>query len=395
MRRTQPTHLRCRQTDTNSRAMRIWRTYLAALALLLGMGALGIAVMTIWPGALIASALVPRAAFVAPPPLTAADYAGETRWFARPRLSRAADPVRSIPRDWHEPPAQRPRAAVFLVLGTTSFDSDHWNDQIERRDATARDALALRLNASAFNRSDIWAPIYRQAVRGAFLGPPAQGRAAIDVAYADVRAAFDAFVAELPADRPIVLVGHDQGALLVLRLLRDRVAHRPLATRMVAVYAIGWPVMRERLEARLGVSPCTSPDQAGCLMSWNSFARPADPDDVRAMLARLPFDPALPERPPFVCTNPLTGGGAPAAPAGANLGTLVPDASGGAGAIRVATIAARCVPQGWLMVDTPPWPGNFVERGNDYGAYDITLFWANVRADVARRETAWYARQHG
>jgi hypothetical protein len=34
--------------------------------------------------------------------------------------------------------------------------------------------------------------------------------------------------------------------------------------------------------------------------------------------------------------------------------------------------------------------GPFVAPGNNYHVYDIPLFWANIRADFARRVGAWH-----
>ena len=37
----------------------------------------------------------------------------------------------------------------------------------------------------------------------------------------------------------------------------------------------------------------------------------------------------------------------------------------------------------------PPAIGPYVMPGNNYHVYDIPLFWANLRADMARRVAAW------
>lgn len=374
--------------------MPVWPKFLATLALLAVMALAAAGFMALWPYALIESALVPRVPFAAPTPLPAVAYEGNALWFARPGIAGKSNPVAMAPRGWRDPPAVPTRTPVFFVPGTTSFASHHWNDRLDRRDSVERDRQFLALMASAFNRSEVWAPIYREAVSGAFLGPPRESRAAIDAAYADVLTAFDAFVATLGPDRPFVLAGHGQGALMVLRLLRDRVLRGPLASRLAAAYAIGWPVPRFGLEERLGLAPCIAPDQPACLLSWNSFAEPADPEALRAMLSRLALYRDGPNGPPFVCTNPLTGGAAPTAAASSNLGTLIPDPSGGGGVVRPALVPARCNAQGWLLIGRPVALGSFVQPGNNYTTYDIPLFWANLRADVARREAGWYARHH-
>jgi hypothetical protein len=102
--------------------------------------------------------------------------------------------------------------------------------------------LFLQSQASAFNSvGEIWAPKYRQATFGAFLTGEADAGKALDFAYRDVAAAFDEFVKE-SGDRPIILAGHSQGALHLERLLREKVAGKPIAKRIVAAYVVGWPI---------------------------------------------------------------------------------------------------------------------------------------------------------
>ncbi len=377
----------------------IWPKFIAAIALLLGLTFTAIVIVWVWSAELLTFAFVPRTAFVAPPPLPAGAYESDMLWLARPdsRGHRRADDASGLlPDGWVDPPsspsAKPSRAAVFFVATTTSFASRHWNDTLVQRDGHARDRLFLGLQASPFNRSQIWAPLYRQAVIGAFLSPSPATRKAIDVAYRDVLQAFDTFIAAQPPDRPIILAGHNQGALLVQRLLRDRVAGRPLAARIVAVYAIGWPVAVGEAQRRLGVPACTAPAEAGCLMSWSSFAEPAGPAQLGAAMRNTQPIAEAQSRPPYLCTNPLTGGAAPDAPASANAGTLVPNAAMTGGSIVKGLVPARCNAQGLLIIGKPLDLGGYILPGNNYTSYDIPLFWANLRADVARRETAWYLR---
>ena len=93
----------------------------------------------------------------------------------------------------------------------------------------------------------------------------------------------------------------------------------------------------------------------------------------------------------MICTNPITGTPDAAAPASANLGTLIPDADLGNATITPGRIPARCAGRGLLLIGTPPDLGNYVLPGNNYHVYDYSLFWANVRADAARRLAAFKA----
>jgi len=68
----------------------------------------------------------------------------------------------------------------------------------------------------------------------------------------------------------------------------------------------------------------------------------------------------------------------------------VPDEQLTGGTIKPGLVPARCAPDGMLLIGPPPQMGEFVLPGNNYHIYDIPLFWANVRADAARREAAWW-----
>jgi hypothetical protein len=129
-------------------------------------------------------------------------------------------------------------------------------------------------------------------------------------------------------------------------------------------------------------------------MSWLSFAEPADNHMLVEEYARLP---GLDGKPvggsAFLCSNPLTGSEGGAAEAGSNLGTLVPDKEMKTAALRIGMVPARCGEDGFLSIGPPPDLGPYVLPGNNYHVYDIPLFWANLRADVAKRVAAWQANQ--
>lgn len=368
----------------------------AALVVLILAGAIA---LSLWFRQASEAAFVPRGAFVEQAPLAPNAYADGEMWYARPGQDSA--------RLWQYRPGGAAEGAkeavpphvVFFVHPTSYVplaltERADWNAALGEESAESRARLFLRGMASPFHgASALWAPKYRQAVAGAFLTDKPEAQQAIDAAYRDVREAFRQFLAEAPSDVPIVLAGHSQGALHLLRLLREEVAGKPVARRIAAAYAIGWPVSVEHDLPALPLSACGAAAEPGCLVAYSSFAEPADPAMLLTRYAATPgFDGEPRGDGPIVCVNPLTGTSGGSAPASANRGTLVPRADLSGGDLIPAAVPARCDRRGLLLIGDPPRMGEAVLPGNNFHVYDMLLFWKNIEADVATRVKAWRSR---
>ena len=362
------------------------RKFLYVVAILIVLAVAARLAYTFFGADMMRIAMVPSARFEAEPGLAQNAYADPKMWLARPDIP--GNPALWTPAGYQ--PAAKPEAAVFFIHPTSYLNRAHWNAPLDDKEANDRAALFLRGQASAFNGSGaIWAPRYRQATFGAFLTSEASANQALDLAYHDVEQAFAQFLKEA-GDRPIILAGHSQGALHLTRLLRDHVAGTPLAKRIVAAYVIGWPVSKTADLPALGLPECTTPDQTGCILSWQSFGEPADPSLIlHTYDSSTGFTGIARQGTAMVCTNPLTGAAGGAAPASANLGTLFPSADLTTASIASGKVGARCNDRGLLLIGTPPDLGSYVLPGNNYHVYDYSLFWANVRADAARRLAAF------
>lgn len=363
------------------------RKFLYVFAVLIALVIAGGIAYRLYGVEILRMALVPTEQFRGQPRVDPKVYADARMWVARPDI--AGNPSLWTPAG--DRPATKPQAAVFFIHPTSYIGRDHWNAALDDPETNARTAIFLRGQASAFNAAGaVWSPRYRQATFGAFLTSVADANRALDLAYGDVAAAFAAFVKQVDPKRPIILAGHSQGALHLTRLLREQVAGKPIARRIVAAYVVGWPVSKSTDLAALGLPQCTRPDQARCLLSWESFAEPADPSLVTDLYDRSTgFDGRPRKDTPLVCTNPLTGTADAAAPASANLGTLYPSADLATAVMTPGKVPARCGPRGFLLIGEPPELGNYVLPGNNYHVYDYSLFWANVRADALRRLAAF------
>ena len=341
-----------------------------------------------WGGNVLIRQATPKGHFEPAKAGGAPDYANLESWLARPELTN--DPSRWLPEGVHA--STSGNAAVFYIHPTTYLLTDRWNAPLLPDVASeGRTRLFLQSQASAFNGAGrIWAPRYRQAAYGAFLLKSEDATRALDFAYADVKSAFDQFLREVPADQPIILAGHSQGALHLSRLLMERGPE--LKGHLVAAYVAGWPLSVTADLPKTSLPACTRADETGCILSWQSYREPANPEFLLDAWEGTNGPTGLKrERKDLLCVNPLSGTKDSAAPAVPNAGTLIPSADFTT-ASAANGLSAHC-DRGLLIVEGElPAFGPFVLPGNNYHAYDYALFWGAIRADAERRLNAWDQR---
>jgi hypothetical protein len=390
------------------------RRFLYAVAGLTILVIAGVFAYRVFAPLLMRAALVPDVSFAQSPKPPATFYNRPDAWLARPGIP--GEPVRWTPEGFA--PAPKPAVAVFYVHPTTYLRADRWNAPVALSgDEAFRREVFLRSQASVFNGfGEIWAPKYRQATFGAFLslGEP-DAMKAFALAYTDIEKAFDIFLAETPPDRKIILAGHSQGSLHLVTLLARRIAGTPVARRIVAAYLIGWPISIEADLPALGIGPCAAPEATQCIVSYQSYAEPAETRHVfepffettgltglarkgSTLLCTNPLDASTAEAPitfDSLVENDIAEGvelvsGDPLRPE-RNLGTLIPlDETYADARLVPGLVGAECTAQGYLTIgDGPPEELRaYVLPGNNYHVYDYPLFWSNLRADVERRTQA-------
>lgn len=346
-----------------------------------------------WGGDVLLKGATPQGHFRAPAN-GKPEYRSNDAWLTRPGIEWPDNPVRWKPTGAPLPEDGERTAALFYIHPTTYLERDRWNAPLKPAGAYAdfRTTLFLQTQASAFTDvAEAWVPRYRQAAFGAFLLKSEDARKALDLAYGDVTAAFDQFVRET-GDRPIILAGHSQGALHLERLLRDKVAGKPIAKRVIAAYVVGWPISRTADLPALGLPACATPGQTGCILSWMSFGEPANPQLILDQWERTKgFTGGERRQDDLLCVNPITGTVGGNASAEQNPGTLVPTADLRSATLAPGLVGAQC-DHGLLIVGgaIPPL-GPYVLPGNNYHVYDYALFWGAIRRDAMRRAAAWHS----
>jgi hypothetical protein len=363
----------------------------AGMVILVLAGALG---YRLFERQLMKAAMVPTAEFREMPMPKGPTYEDASLWISRPDIPN--HPALWLPTGFAAPEPKEPaKASVFFIHPTSYLNRSSWNAPVDEMESQLRARLFVRHQASVFNGiADIWAPKYRQATFGAFLTTEEDALKALDFAYRDIAAAFDAFLAQAPKERPIILAGHSQGSLHLTRLLRERVAGKPLAKRIAAAYVVGWPISATADLELLGLPACETAGQGGCILSWQTFGEPADPKMVTDVYDASVAPNGKPRAgSPMLCVNPLTGNKGDEALATANIGTIIPNATLTEGELRAPGVPARCGVNGFLLIgeDVPDLPP-YVLPGKNYHVFDYALFWANVRADAEARLKSFLAQ---
>lgn len=368
------------------------RVFLYLIAGLIALIVVGAIAWNVFEDRLLAIAFVPDAPVEQLAEVEQSRYADADMWLARPGMRR--NPTSWLPEGVEK--VEGDKLPVFYVLPTTYLDNDRWNAPFRDPVALERQRLFAASQASAFtNVGEIWAPLYRQAAVGTFLSRGGDADQALRFAYRDVAAAFDYFLTQIPHDQRFIIAGHSQGALHLATLLRERIAGTPIAERIAAAYLIGWPISIEADLPALGLPACEAARQGNCIVSFQSFAEPAEPRQILNIYNSTRGYTGEPRRgTPMLCVNPLTGRTDTDAAAEANDGTLVPIDGLTNADLQPGLIPAQCGERGFLLIGPPPEGfDRYVLPGNNYHVFDFMLFWANLREDVARRTSGLVSRE--
>lgn len=354
----------------------------------------------IWLGAnpekALRIAFVPSHSFTEDNPSPQLEYAQNESWAALP----------SAPSTTHALPegvskiTQVPEVDVFFVHPTTYLSRDHWNAPTPSPDADALlENRSLQGQASSFNMAgQIYAPRYRQATFGAFLDDSGNGLAAIALAYTDIVAAFDEFIANRNQGRPFILAGHSQGSLHLLYLLKDRITGTPLLDNMVAAYIIGWPVALETdLPALPDIPACSGPEKTGCIVSFQTFGLNGDASGYQDYLnATIGLNGASRAGNTMLCTNPINWLLDKKADKSEHMGavTLNVEPNTPLAAPQNTLTGANCGDDGILYLTDPlgkEWQ-ELKMTGENYHVYDYRLFYMSIMENAALRSHVWLNR---
>lgn len=278
-----------------------------------------------WKWALLGGALMMGLAPV--PALSApADYSDDASWLCRPGRDDACAGDLSatiITADGRMQKEAFVRAAdpsidCFYVYPTVSTDPGGNSDL----NAGPEETFVAKVQFARFGaQCRTFAPLYRQATLTSLharmnggVGPAADR----DLAYNDVLAAWRHYMAHDNKGRGVVLIGHSQGAAVLLALIKAEIDGKPAQKQLVSAILLGTNVVVPD-GADVGgslkhIPACRAGDQTGCVISYVSFRDNVPPS--QSGLFGKGVEPTSMQAFPnsrAICTNPasLTGGDGP------------------------------------------------------------------------------------
>jgi len=354
-------------------------------------------------------------------PTTAAGAAG-TVWLCRPGLaenpcttSRATTRVAADGTMTPAPAAKQQKQPIdcFYVYPTVSLQpTPNANLDIEPNETGVALAQASRYSQVC----KVYAPMYRQLTIAAIGGSATAEAAAI--AYGDVRDAWRDYLAHDNHGRGVVLIGHSQGAGMLIQLVQREIDKNPkIRKRLVAAYLLGGNVAVPKGRDVGGdfahVPACRKRTQTGCVVAFSTFNEtpPADAIFGRVNGGFNRVRGAAAAKSQILCVNPaaLRGGSAPVHayyPAHTDLGVLTSSFPPGSLASvptpwatfpgRYRAECKRANGASWLQVDEQTVPGDTrPELVNSLGpTWGLHLVDANIAvgdqvALVADQAKAW------
>jgi len=295
------------------------------------------------------------------------DYSNLNYWAAHPYKH---DPSDSIPAPIQGFSMVDSSVDVFFLHPTTftTFSDTAWNAQLNDPALNAKtDYTAILYQGSAFNECRVFAPRYRQAnLKAYYSKDTVRAKQAFDLAYDDIRNAFNYYLEHLNNGRPIVIASHSQGSTHARRLLKEFFEDKPMHSRLVVAYIVGMVIPKNYFQ---DLKPCVDSLQTGCFVGWRTFRKGFEPEFIKN------------EEGNSVVTNPLTWQMTEDyAPRSLNEGAVLLKFN----QINKESADAQ-IHDGIIWTHRPHFPGGFFYRTKNYHIADINLYWMNVRINLRRR----------
>ena len=305
----------------------------------------------------------------------APDYSNLIYWAAHPDKQDPSDSIAASLKTSRKAMI----ADVFFIHPTTYLKNKKhpisMNPSIADPVLNAKtDYSTILYQASVFNGSClVYAPRYRQAhIAAFFMKDTMAAKTAFELAYLDIKTAFEYYIQHHHNGRPIIIAAHSQGTLLAGRLLKEFFENKPLSKQLVVAYLWGMPIPPDFFTQ---LSLCKDSAQTGCFAGWRLFKKGYMPGSIKK------------EKYIALSVNPISW----------RSDNIYMDRSKQLGAVLFNFSKAYTHTQGALIhkgvvwVDRPKFPFSFLYTKRNYHAGDINLFYLDVRKNIEQRINSFLA----
>lgn len=305
------------------------------------------------------------------------DYSQLQYWAAHPDKK---DPSDSLPKPIKKDFQPSDKADVFFVYPTSYLDTNMpngWNASLKDAKLNAyTDYTSILNQASIFNMAGkVYAPRYRQAHINSYspknYADTLKALAAFELAYQDVKTAFEYYLAHYNNGRPIIIASHSQGSTHSKRLLKEFFDNKPLAKKLVAAYVVGMAIDPADYTQ---LKPCETPTSTGCICAWRTYQEGYIPEFV------------LKEKFNSIVTNPLSW----------NKNEIKIDRKFNKGSVLynfnkvVPNVADAINHEGILWTGKPHFLGSFLYRTSNYHIADFNFYYLSVRQNAVDRAESYF-----
>jgi hypothetical protein len=167
----------------------------------------------------------------------------------------------------------------FYVYPTVSTQrKDNANLKVQAAEIGAAVSQASRFSQVC----QVWAPIYRQRTSASLTKGLGADPTADQVAYASLLSGWDDYMAHDNHGRPVIIIGHSQGAAMLIRLLHDQIDRSAkLRKRMVSAIIDGGnvqvPIGKDVGGSFAHIPTCGSARATGCVIAYSTFGSEPPP----------------------------------------------------------------------------------------------------------------------
>lgn len=179
---------------------------------------------------------------------------------------------------YFEADAKDKTADVFFVCPTVySGADDTYNMELTDEKVKEDFVGAINMEKGIYDEdSRFFAPYYRQAGLNVYTMDISDREQYLELAFNDVKNAFEYYYENCNNGRPIILAGFSQGADMCIRTLKECFKDEDRQNQLVACYAIGWSITEEETEKYPQLKFAENESDTGVIISFNSEAENID-----------------------------------------------------------------------------------------------------------------------